>query len=62
MLLRYIGENITMGLNKNKICDCLIFTADGYFWVSWVDHGGGDSACPYKSFKEIFEDWEEVGE
>lgn len=62
MLLRFIGEDGSMGLRKGKIYECSVYTAGGYFWIRWDNCGLNNPSCPYKSFKKLFENWEEVGE
>lgn len=60
MLLRFIGEDGSMGLRKGKIYNCSVVAAsDYYIWVSW---NMDSPSCPYKSFKKLFENWEEVGD
>lgn len=59
MLLRFIGEDGSMGLRKGKIYNCSVVTNDYCIWVSWDLNS---PSCPYKSFKKLFENWEEVGE
>lgn len=62
MLLRFIGEDGSMGLRKGKIYDCDVYAVEGCVWVRWNDCGSNNPACPYRSFKSLFENWEEVGE
>lgn len=62
MLLRFIGEDGSMGLRKGKVYKCSIRTFGSLFWVTWDDNDPINATCPYSSFKKLFENWEEVGE
>ena len=61
MLLRYIGEDGSMGLRKGAVYKCGIMDQkiDGkvYICVYWTR---GADYCPYSSFKKMFENWEEI--
>lgn len=62
MLLRFIGEDGLMGLCNGKVYDCDIYAVGGCCWVRWNIKGLNIASYPYNSFKELFEDWQEVGE
>lgn len=62
MLLRYIGKDGLMCLEKDRVYGCSVRTMFGYIWVQWGNRGENEMACPYKTFKEMFEEWQEVGE
>lgn len=62
MLLRFIGEDGSMGLRKGKVYSCSVATQGYYVGIVWFDGGVNNASCFYHSFKKLFENWEEVGE
>lgn len=56
MLLKFIGEDGSMGLKKGKYYDCYIESHDEYIWVTWKD-GLTIMSCPYDSIGKLAENW-----
>ena len=53
MILKFIGENGSMGLTKNKIYSVEVYYDSVYVWVDW-----GERRCPYSSPDTMWENWE----
>lgn len=60
MLLRFIGEDGSMGLRKGKVYNCSVEASGFLVWITWDNKGLVNSPCPYNSFKKLFENWEEI--
>ena len=65
MLLRFIGDPTTTGLQKGDVCRCVVETRDGFVWVRWQVEGVKIpppiyAMYPYHTFRDMLESWEEV--
>lgn len=54
MLLKFIGEDGSMGLRHGEFYDCTIKSHDGYIWVYWDDDL---KACSYGSIEKLAKNW-----
>lgn len=61
MELRFVGMDGLGGLRENKIYDCEIRTRGHLVYLTCDPKGlYGRFTYGYRSFKSLFEDWEEV--
>lgn len=56
MLLKYIGEDGSMGLRKGEYYDCEISSYEDYIWVRWT-HKTVTMSCPYGSIRSFSASW-----
>lgn len=58
LLLRYIGEDGTLGgLKHNQVYSCTIRAGGGCFWVQWSEN----RSYPYASLDALLKNWRELG-
>lgn len=67
MLMKFIGEDYLIGLKKGRIykCsidECSIDEIGDYIWLTYYESGLNNPSIPYFSYKELYENWEKVGE
>ena len=53
MLLKFIGEDKSMGLKQGTSYNVNVFLRNGYIWVEWGYH----KVCPYDSPQKFAENW-----
>jgi hypothetical protein len=59
MKLRYIGEDKSMGLKKDKVYNVKIHAYYDRIWVH-TEEKNRVINCPYNSIKLLLENWEEL--
>ena len=59
MKLRFIGEDGSMGLKRDKIYDVKIHAYYDRIWIHTVEKAKVIN-CPYRSIKLLLENWEEL--
>lgn len=55
MLMRFIGENGSMGLVHGNVYSVRIFSYGPCIYVRWKNN-----FCPYSSFKKLQENWSDI--
>lgn len=57
MLLKFIGENKSMGLRQGKIYDVTVKSDSRYLYVLWRTEQGKVMCCPYSSPAAFASNW-----
>jgi hypothetical protein len=57
MLLRFVGENGSMGLVRGIVYDVDIISGHKYVYVKWVNEKGNFVQCPYSSIEQLVSSW-----
>lgn len=60
MLLKFIGEDGSMGLRHGDVYECNIATIPPYVWIAVRMPSGGSITCPYSSLRMLQAEWQEV--
>lgn len=57
MLLKFMGENGSMGLIHGIVYDVDIFSGRKYIYVKWANEQGSLVQCPYSSIEQLACNW-----
>lgn len=60
MKLIFVGTDGSMGLRKNGVYDCKIYSDFGtWVWLIWRTENG-TRKCPYSSLHNLLQNWVEI--
>ena len=66
MMLRFIGEDGSLGLEHGEVYEVKVFSREKWIWVSWKPcppfptSGEPHNSCPYSSPLAFANNWESV--
>lgn len=61
MMLRFIGEDGSLGLEHGEVYEVKVFSREKWIWVSWKPRSGEPhNSCPYSSPLAFASNWESV--